>query len=239
MPRQPRYFLPDIPQHVIQRGVNRQSVFFEPSDYQLYLRSLDEAANRYGCEIHAYVLMTNHTHLLVTPHNDRSIPLVMQAMGRSYVQAINKKHQRTGTLWEGRYRASLVQDDLYFLACHRYIELNPVRAGMVAAPGDYPYSSFRCNARGQFDDLVTPHETYLSLAETTAARQEEYRRLFDLTMTSETLTLIREATNACLVLGDERFKDRIEALIGRSVRAGKSGRPANAGDWKTSVRPRL
>ena len=228
MPRQPRYFLPDMPQHVIQRGVNRQIVFFQPGDYGLYLHTLGEAAVRYDCRIHAYVLMTNHVHLLMTPGSDRSIPLVMQSIGRGYVQAINKKHERTGTLWEGRYRASLVQDDLYLLTCHRYIELNPVRAGMVAAPGDYPYSSFRGNARGTKDDLVTPHSTYLALAQTPAARRTAYRKLFDSSISPEMLASIRETTNACLVLGSDQFKDEIEVTLGRSVRPGKNGRPSKA-----------
>jgi len=225
MPRQPRYFIPDIPQHVIQRGVDRQAVFFESADYELYLRSLGEAAKRYECQIHAYVLMTNHTHLLVTPGSERSVPLVMQAMGRSYVQTLNKKYNRTGTLWQGRYKASLVQDDGYLLACHKYIELNPVRAGLVSAPADYPYSSFAHNAGGISDGLVTPHNIYESLACTVEERRAAYRRLFRDSIAPEMLSTIRDTTNACLVLGNDRFKDQIEAMLGRSVRPGKSGRP--------------
>jgi len=228
MPRQPRYFIPDIPQHVIQRGVDHQAVFFESGDYELYLHSLDTAARRYECQIHAYVLMTNHTHLLVTPGCERSVPLVMQAMGRSYVQALNKKYNRTGTLWQGRYKASLVQDDRYLLTCHKYIELNPVRAGLVPAPGDYPYSSFAHNAHGSSDGLLTPHNTYESLAQTAEERWAAYRGLFSDSVASDMLSTIRDATNACLVLGDDRFKDQIEAMLGRSVRPGRSGRPTKA-----------
>jgi len=225
MPRQPRYFVPDIPQHVIQRGVDRQAVFFESDDYELYLRSLGEAARRYECQIHAYVLMINHTHLLVTPGCERSVPLVMQAMGRSYVQTLNKKYNRTGTLWQGRYKASLVQDDGYLLACHKYIELNPVRAGLVFSPADYPYSSFAHNAGGSADNLLTPHRMYESLAGTAEERRAAYRRLFCDSVTPEMLTTIRNTANACLVLGNDRFKDQIEAMLGRSVRPGKGGRP--------------
>jgi len=227
MPRQPRYYLPGIPQHVIQRGVNRQAVFFEPADYNLYLEALNEAAFRYDCQVHAYVLMTNHTHLLMTPGNKRSIPLAMQALGRRYVQTINKKYERTGTLWEGRYKASLVQEDRYLLTCYRYIELNPVRAGLVSAPGSYVYSSFACNAMGRSSCLITPHQSYLELAPTPKARQAAYRRLFGDVIRSDMLTTIRDTTNACLVLGGEQFRDRIEVLLGRSVRHGKSGRPAS------------
>lgn len=225
MPRQPRYFIPDIPQHVIQRGVNRQAIFFESSDYDLYLHSLGEAASRYDCRIHAYVLMTNHTHLLVTPGSGRSLPLVMQAMGRTYVQAINRKYERTGTLWEGRYKASLVQDDLYLLTCYKYIELNPVRAGLASAPWLYAYSSFAHNAYGRANELITPHSTYESLARKPRERQAAYRRLFRDSLMGGTLTTIRKVTNACLVLGDDEFKDRMETLLGRSVRPGKDGRP--------------
>lgn len=225
MPRQPRYFVPDIPQHVIRRGVDRQAVFFQPDDYGLYLDSLGDAAAQYECQIHAYVLMTNHTHLLVTPATGQSLPLLMQAMGRSYVQTLNKRYNRTGPLWQGRYKACLVQDDRYLLTCHKYIEFNPVRAGLVPAPGDYPYSSFACNATGKANALITTHPVYESLANEPKHRQAAYRRLFADSITPETLATIRRTTNACLVLGNDRFKDQIEAMLGRSVRPGKSGRP--------------
>lgn len=228
MPRQPRYLIPGIPQHVIQRGVDQQAVFFEPGDYGLYLRTLDKAAKQYECQIHAYVLMTNHTHLLVTPGSERSIPLVMQAIGRSYVQMLNKKYTRTGTLWAGRYRASLVQDDAYLMTCHKYIELNPVRAGLVSAPGDYPNSSYSHNAHGNFDKLITPHVLYESLAHTAKERRAAYRRLFRDNLAPEMLSTIRDTTNSCLVLGNDCFRDQIEAMLGRSVRHRKNGRPRKA-----------
>ncbi|MBT8130734.1 MAG: transposase [Gammaproteobacteria bacterium] len=136
MPRQPRYFISGMLQHVIQRGVDRQAVFFEQDDYQLYREALKLAAVQTSCAIHAYVLMTNHTHLLLTPGTAKSLPLLMQAMGRFYVQPLNKKYRRTGPLWQGRYKASLVQYDAYVLTCQRYIELNPVRGGMVRSPAD-------------------------------------------------------------------------------------------------------
>ena len=225
MPRQPRYFIPGFPQHVLTRGVDRQATFFQPRDYRLYLESLTDAAAKYGCEIHAYVLMTNHVHLLLTPSSTYSLPRMMQAMGRSYVQRLNRSYERTGTLWEGRYKASLVQYDDYLLTCYRYIELNPVRAGMVTAPGEYPYSSYSSNALGKADPLVTPHPAYLELSTDAITRRRAYRRLFEDQLDVRTLTRVRKTTNACLVLGNDGFKDQIEAMLGRSVRHGKKGRP--------------
>jgi len=225
MPRQPRYFLPDIPQHVIQRGVDRQETFFKAEDYPLYLQTLADAALKYDCRIHSYVLMTNHTHLLLTPGTERALPLLMQAIGRKYVQTVNRKYKRTGTLWEGRYRASLVQNDLYLLTCQRYIELNPVRAGMTSSPADYPYSSYAHNALGMLDPVITPQSVYLSLGDGPRERQAAYRRLFANQIDTEQIQQIRRTTNSCLVLGDDRFKDRIESTLGRSVRRGRKGRP--------------
>lgn len=228
MPRQPRYFIPDIPQHVIQRGVDRQASFFQPADYELYRGSLERAAIEHECQIHAYVLMTNHVHLLITPGDKRSLPLLMQAMGRRYVQALNKRYERTGTLWEGRYKASLVQDDFYMLACYRYIELNPVRGGIAGAPGDYPWSSYARNAIGRTDRLITEHRVYEALASTPKGRQHAYRKLFSDTIKPELLTVIRQTTNACRVLGNDAFQAQIELMLGRSVRAKRRGRPAQS-----------
>jgi len=180
--------------------------------------------------IHAYVLMENHTHLLITPGTERSLPLLMQSMGRNYVQRLNKNYGRTGTLWEGRYKASLIQDDQYLLTCYRYIEMNPIRAGMVAAPGDYPYSSYSHNGLGKTDPIISAHSIYRALADSPIERQSVYRRFFADTISPELLNTIRVATNSCLVLGNDQFKDQIEAILGRSVRHRKNGRPKrNAG----------
>ena len=225
MPRQCRYFIPNIPQHVITRGVDRQAVFFHEQDYSLYLEALQEAAATNNCLIHAYVLMTNHVHLLVTPGRERSLPLMMQAMGRNYVQRLNVRYRRTGTLWEGRYKASLVQDSNYLLTCQRYIELNPVRAHMVAAPGEYPHSSYAHHAAGSDDTLITAHSCYLELAVDPSARQKAYRALFHNVLDEKLLARIRRSTNACGVIGDHRFKEQIEAMLGRAVPTGKRGRP--------------
>ncbi len=214
-----------MPQHVLARGVDRQEVFFKRKDRELYMTSLGEAAEKHGCAVHAYVLMTNHIHLLMTPQQENSIPLVMQAMGRLYVQRLNKLYERTGTLWEGRYKASLVQDSRYLLTCQRYIELNPVRAGIVKVPAGYPWSSFACNALGKRDSLVTPHPIYQQLDDGPASRQRAYRKLFSDILSPRELSEMRQTTNACLVIGDNDFKDRMENVLGRSVRPGKSGRP--------------
>jgi putative transposase len=148
MPRTPRLTLPDVPQHVVQRGNNRQATFFAAEDYRLYLDCLREAAAKYGCALHAYVLMTNHVHLLITPSGRQAVARTMQSVGRRYVQYVNYVYRRSGTLWEGRYKSSLVESEGYLLLCYRYIELNPVRAGMVQRPEDYEGSSYRAHAFG-------------------------------------------------------------------------------------------
>ncbi len=230
MPRQPRYFIPDIPQHVVIRGIDRQPTFFAADDYELFHEALSNNARRFDCAIHAYVLMTNHVHLLATPGRAHSLPQLMQAMGRDYVQAVNRRYGRTGTLWEGRYKASLVDADSYFLACHRYIELNPVRAGIVPDPGMYFYSSYGSNALGQFDALVHPHAIYEQLGHTEDQRCAAYRRMFVDALESPVLERIRDTTNACQVLGNDRFIAQIETMLGRRVRAGKAGRPKKSGE---------
>lgn len=225
MPRQPRYFIPGIPQHVILRGVDRQATFFAADDYTLFLTALGKNAAKYDCSIHAHVLMTNHVHLLMTPAERRAIPNLIQAMGRNYVQAINRRYGRTGTLWQGRYKASLIQEDVYFLTCQRYIELNPVRAGMVSDPGDYPHSSYRHHAFGRPAPAIHPHDVYLALANTPDSRRSAYRRLFDVELSRPVVDRIRETTNSCRVLGNDRFIDQIESMLGRRVRPRPRGRP--------------
>lgn len=225
MPRQPRYFVPGMPQHVISRGNDRQAVFFQERDYKSYLRVLREAAGEYGCQVHAYALMTNHVHALVTPEHRQSLPQMMQAIGRTYVRRLNTRYRRTGTLWEGRYKASLVQTDEYFLACQRYIELNPVRAAIVDAPGDYPYSSYRYHALGREDRLITPHPVYLALHAEATARRRAYRTLFRDSLSEELLVMLRHETNVCGVIGSDRFRAQIAAVLGRALPTGKRGRP--------------
>jgi putative transposase len=218
MVRLPRFVLPGQPQHVIVRGNNRQSIFRQEVDYALYLEKLKLACAKHQCDVHAYVLMTNHAHLIVTPHLDDSIGKSMQMLGRNYVQYFNKKYDRTGTLWEGRYRATLIDSEKYLLTCYRYVELNPVRAkGMVDHPGDYPWSSYLCNADGELNELISPHEEYLGLGSTPDERQAAYRGLFKERLMERDVEVIRQATNKAWVLGGQEFKDKIEKTIRRQA----------------------
>jgi putative transposase len=225
MSRKPRFILPGVPQHVIQRGHNREPCFYVTDDYRRYCRDLQEAAGKNQAQIHAYVLMTNHVHLLVTPCQPHSITHMMQDLGRKFVRYINRTYRRTGSLWEGRFKASLVDSEAYLLTCMRYIEMNPVRAGMVTHQGDYRWSSYVANATGQSDTLVRPHPLYQSLGETEAQRQHAYRDLFRMHLDAEELHAVREALNQELVLGREDFKNKIEAMIKRQTRPGQPGRP--------------
>ena len=218
MPRLPRYVLPGHPQHVIQRGNNRSPIFVADEDYGCFKHYLKEACELHGCRIHAYVLMTNHVHLLMTPEKDNSFAKVMQSVGRRYVQYFNTVYQRTGTLWEGRYKATLIHSEEYLLTCYRYIELNPVRANMVKHPRHYPWSSYRANALGKADPLITPHELYQALGNLPHQRQAAYQGLFHTHIDPETLAEIRQATQKGWALGNDRFKDEIERLLDRRTR---------------------
>jgi putative transposase len=225
VPRKPRLILPGVPQHVIQRGNNREPCFFAESDYRRYLDDLQTSAGKRSCRIHAYVLMTNHVHLLVTPLQGQGIATMMQSLGRRYVYYINQTHRRTGTLWEGRYKASLVDSDAYLLTCMRYIELNPVRAGMVRHADEYPWSSYGANAQGRTDALLSPHPLYTALGVTAAERQQVYREFFGCHMVDTLLQEIRDALNHELVLGRSLFKDKVETMTQRQTRLGIPGRP--------------
>lgn len=215
MARHPRFTLPGYTQHVIQRGNNRDVIFVDQEDYGFYRDRLAQACERFGCAIHAYVFMTNHVHLLMTPQTATAISQVMQALGRVYVQYFNYRYRRTGTLWEGRFRASVIDADRYLLICYRYIELNPVRAGMVEWPGDYRWSSYACNAQGRFDPLVTPHPLFLSLGITLDEQCVAYRGLFSEAVSAEALAEIRESTHKAWALGNDRFRERIEHMLER------------------------
>ncbi len=226
MARQPRFTIPGIPQHIIQRGNNRKPCFYTEGDYFRYLHDLSEVANKNQAIIHAYVLMTNHVHLLVTPQHEHSITHMMQDLGRKYVRYINQTYQRTGTLWEGRFKASLVDSDAYLLTCMRYIELNPVRANMVAHPDEYRWSSYTCNANGKVDRIVQPHPLYTALDKTTKQRQFAYRELFRMHhLEFDQIHAIRDALNQQLVLGRDDFKDKIEEMTNRQTRPLPLGRP--------------
>jgi putative transposase len=215
MPRLPRLNLPGIPQHIIQRGNNKQVSFFSDKDYAVYLDKLQLYSEKYSVAVHSYVLMTNHVHLLMTPETEKGVSQLMQSLGRYYVRYINQTYDRTGTLWEGRYKSTLIDSDNYFLNVSRYIELNPVRAGMVGHPVEYPWSSYQYNALGKSIKLITPHFLYQGLAKTEKTRQKRYAALFDKIIPDNTLEEIRSSINRAWVLGDERFKRQIEKQTGR------------------------
>lgn len=225
MARLLRFCPRDIPQHIIQRGNNRQACFASEQDMTVYAAWLEQYAKQFSVSVHAWVLMTNHVHLLVTPHYDDAISQMMQALGRRYVRYFNREYQRSGTLWEGRFRSSLVQSEQYLLRCYRYIELNPVRAHMVSDPSEYAWSSYHCNALGKGSSLCSPHSEYLLLGKTSAQRQRAYRALFSDVIDGNLLDDIRCSLNKGLAFGGEQFKKEIEAMHCRRVRPAKLGRP--------------
>lgn len=225
MARLSRLDLPGVPQHVIQRGNNRQPCFVAVEDYAAYRQDLLEAARHCQCSIHAYVLMTNHVHLLVTGTKSGSVSRMMQQLGRRYVSGFNARYRRTGTLWEGRFKSSLIDTNRYLLICYRYIELNPVRAAMVAHPADYRWSSFHCNANGCPDPLIKPHAAYLALGTEVEARLSGYRALFERVISDDDMAEIRANVQQQKALGNSRFQAEIEALLGRSVAVRPRGRP--------------
>ena len=225
MPRRARLAIAGIPWHIIQRGNNRSDCFYTEDDYLYYLEQLQRQSVEFGCQIHAHCLMTNHVHLLLTPDAKDGASLMMKNLGQRYVQYINRRYRRTGTLWEGRFKSCLAQDEHYTLVCYRYIELNPVRAGMVAHPEEYPWSSFHFNGNGVSSDLVSPHPSYLSLGTNKAARSKAYRHFLHQGTEERELKGIRNATNGNFVLGDDRFRSELERTLQRRVSPGRPGRP--------------
>ena len=223
MPRRRRNCPPGLPVHVVQRGNNRQACFTSDRDFAFFANRLFEGANRYGVSVHAWVFMTNHIHLLLTPSSSESISKCMQYIGRLYVRYFNVRYERTGTLFEGRFKSCVVQSGAYFLACQRYIELNPVRSNMVRDPADYAWSSYRAHALGQAPKLWQPHSEYIALGRTRASRSSAYRQLFNSELDTTAITNIRQALNTGLVLGNEKFRREIEQLTGQRERHLKRG----------------
>ncbi|MFC0679542.1 transposase [Lysobacter korlensis] len=234
MARLPRLDLPGVPQHVVQRGVDRQPCFARDDDYLRYRQELAEAALKHACAVHAYVLMTNHVHLLVTPSEPGGVSRMMQAIGRRYVTGFNARYRRTGTLWEGRFKSALVDSDEYVLACYRYIELNPVRAAMVLQPSEYVWSSYARNALGMHDVRITPHDAYRRLSAVDRDRHAAYAALVAKGIDTEQAHDIALHTQQQKPWGPERFRRQIEALTGRAVEVRPRGRPAK---WTASAHP--
>lgn len=232
MPRRSRIIVPDIPLHIIQRGNNRQACFFVDQDYLSYLEWLQEYAKSSDCSIHSYVLMTNHVHLLLTPRHPHSAGDLMKRLGQRYVQYINRTYNRSGTLWEGRFRSSIVQQEEYLFTCQRYIEMNPVRAEMVKHPGEYRWSSYRINGQGEKSDVITPHFLYQDIGNTARERQMAYRELFRHKLEPGEIDKIRKATNGNFALGTDRFNEIISKMICRRAYPGKAGRPRKRDGWE-------
>jgi putative transposase len=224
MPRNPRIRLADMPFHVVQRGHNRSACFLSDGDRFRYLDELTSLSRIHGVAMHSYALMTNHVHLLMTPSSPDGLSTLMRYLGLRYVRYFNQLHGRTGSLWEGRPYASLVDSENYLLICHRYIEGNPVRAGMVARPEDYPWSSFRANGCGKADPLVTPHPVIETLGRTPGERREAYRSLFESDLTAQQLAEIRLSARGGFAIGSDDFKDRASAVLRRRVSRLGSGR---------------
>lgn len=225
MPRRPRMYLPGFTYHIVQRGNNREACFFEPGDYSVYLNLLNTALPKCSCRLHAYCLMTNHVHLLITPETAEGISNLTRVVGSRYAIYMNKRYSLSGTLWEGRHKSSAVDTDGYLLKCYRYIELNPVAARMVSHPEDYPYSSYRANARGRWNPIVTPHDCYLALADKRELRLCCYRDLFQEALSPQDIHAFREATHYSMPVGSEAFRKQIERKIGRPLGYSARGRP--------------
>ncbi len=233
MPRKQRFFLPGVPAHLVQRGNNRQAVFYDDSDYRAYLGWLVEGAQRYGGAIHAYVLMTNHVRLLLTPRDRDSISRLLQYVGRRYVAYVNHRYGRTGTLWEGRFKASVIDASEYLLRCYRYIELNPVRAGMVDAVRGYRWSSNRANAQEAADPAVSAHEVYLGLGKDAQTRRAAYRQWFRGHVEEQHIDGIRACLQTGTPLGNDRFRGDLERALKVKVGQASRGHPRSR-EWPSS-----
>lgn len=229
MPRRPRLVLSGTSLHLVQRGNNRQACFYTKDDYRHYLDWLAEYSEKARCEVHAYVLMTNHVHLLVMPKEEDSAGLMMKYLGQRYVQYINRTYRRSGTLCEGRFKSCIAQDETYVLRCYRYIELNPVRANMVEHPAEYPWSSYRINAQGEVSDFIKPHKQYMQMGARLCSRTAAYRELFRVDLDAGFADEIRQATNGNFALGSARFREQVSKALGRRVVPGKPGRPLRTG----------
>ena len=225
MARLPRLTLAGYPHHIILRGNNRQAIFMDMADFQRMLALLQTHAIEQGVQVHAYVLMSNHLHLLLTPLQNESLPKMMQAVGRTYVLYFNKRHGRSGTLWEGRYRSALIQTERYFLACMAYIDLNPVRAGMVAQAADYPWSSHGHYIGRQNEAWLTPHPMYWEMGNTPFAREAAYAAMIQAGVNQEQQQALTSSALSGWALGEKSFVQGLQKQTSRRVNRAKAGRP--------------
>ncbi len=225
MARRPRLFVPDIPCHIIQRGNNRDPIFFSDDDYSFFLNVLQEAKVKYPCLVYGYCLMTNHFHLLIEPKEKANISFLMKLLGAKYVRYVNKTYKRTGTLWEGRFKSALIDQELYFVTCLHYIEMNPLRAGIVNSPESYHWSSYRIRAFGEKSPIVDLDPWYNSLGTTLQQCQFQYRKFFQNLMPQSECNLIREMTYKGGIMGSDKFREKIEKMLSRKIIMRRPGRP--------------
>lgn len=228
MARLSRFFMPNQPMHVIHRGKGGKRVFFGKSDYALYRDWLAEAADKYGCAVHAYVLMPNHVHLLVTPKSERSLPRLMQSLGRRHSRHVNVGRGLAGSRWEGRYRAAPVEAGPFLIDCMRYIETNPVRARMSRSAGGHAWSSYAAHAKGTADPAIKDHRLYAAMGATPGRRQAAYGKLAGKALPADFIDALRAATNGGWALGSDAFKRRLSESAGRRVMPLPRGRPPKA-----------
>jgi putative transposase len=224
MPRRARAYLSGMPYHIVQRGNNREACFYNSDNYRFYLSLWKTVSKRYGVAVHAYCLMTNHIHFLVTPTTEGAISRTMSVIGSRYAFAINRQMKRSGTLWEGRHKSSLIDSDNYLLACYRYIEQNPVRASMVFHPKEYEWSSYRANT-SRFSSWLEPHKGYLSLGNSSADRIASYTTLLAENLDNKSLSIIRKSSHYCQPVGDSGFREKIERKYGVKLGYARRGRP--------------
>jgi len=220
-----RPIIAGIPYHIIHRGNNKQAVFFDDEDYSYFLELLEEGKEKYPIKIYSYILMTNHLHAMMEPKERESLPYFMRYVCAKYAQYINRHYNRSGTLWEGRYRSGMVGNERYFLAVQRYIEMNPLRAGMVRDLEEYPWSSHLYYAYGKINRLLDENLWYESLDETIEGRQKTYRKFFKETIPAQEWELIRETAKKQVVYGDNRFKQGIERQLKKNLELRQRGRP--------------
>lgn len=229
MARLPRLNLINIPQYIVQTGKVNQACFYDAQDYNFYLKSLKAAADQYQCDIHAYVLLKNAIQIIATPKQANSIPSMMQSLGRRYVQHVNDRYQRSGSLWGGRYKSSLIDSDAYLLSCYRYLEMRPLQLRLVEDLEDYPWSSFHHHSGLTPSKLITDHRLYVALGEDNVERCNNYNQLFRYAFDPRLLDYIAETVQVGQILGGDQFKDQVEKISNRRVRPLKRGRPRKSG----------
>lgn len=235
MARLPRFVLPGYPQHVIQRGNNQERILYEEDDYWFLWEKIGAAAEKFQCDLHAYVLMPNHFHLVLTPHGDNGVGKLMQYVGRYYVQHFNARYKRTGTLWEGRYRSTLLDPKAYLLPVCHYVEANPVRAGLVTDVAEYGWSSYGANARGDDDPLITTHAEYERLGRSAKARRSAYAAQAGESQDPALIQRIRDATNKAWVLGDADFCDAMEPQMNRRASPRQRGGDRRSAAYRSAA----